>query len=287
MGSVLTGTARGSTPLAALDSKGSPKDCQGKYGVAWHTAPVRRAVPLLLLLLVVGCGGSPMGVELTAAGERIRVDCAGTVGPAVVFVHGIGDRASSASFAGVRSRLAGDRRTCRYDRPGAGDSPPPTRAGRDAADLDQELAAVVTAADPAGKVILVGHSFGSYPVLRYAAAHPERVCGLVTLDGVEPGFGLLRALGAADWDQVPMGEERLDLAAVQDQTARAVRPGLGDLPLLVLERDGAGPEWTAAQRAMAAMSTAGRVVRVPESGHELPTDDPDAVADAIRTVSRA
>lgn len=254
--------------------------------MAWHTAPVRRAVPLLLLVLVAGCGGQPMGVELAAGGERVRVDCTGTVGPAVVFVHGIGDRASSASFAGVRSRLAGDRRTCRYDRPGAGDSPPPSRAGRDGADLDRELAAVVAAADPDGRVILVGHSFGSYPVLRYAAAHPEQVCGVVTLDGVDPGLGLLRALGAAGWDQVPMGEERLDLAAVQDQTATAVRPGLGDLPLLVLERDGAGPEWTAAQRRMAALSTAGRVVLVPESGHELPTDDPDAVADAIRTVAR-
>lgn len=253
--------------------------------VAWHTALVRRAIPLLLLVLVTGCGGGPMGVEMAAAGERVRVDCTGTVGPAVVFVHGMGDRASSASFTGVRSRLAGDRRTCRYDRPGTGDSPPPSRAGRDAGDLDRELAAVVEQADPGGRVILVGHSFGSYPVLLFAATHPGRVCGVVTLDGVDPVMGLLTAFGVADWAAVPGGSEQLDLAAVQDQTAAAVRPGLGDVPLLVLERDAAGPDWVAAQQRLASLSTAGRVVPVPGSGHELPTDAPDDVADAIRTVS--
>jgi pimeloyl-ACP methyl ester carboxylesterase len=242
---------------------------------------VRRAV-LLLSLLVLGCGRQPMGIELAAGGERVRVDCAGTVGPAVVFVHGLGERASAASFTGVRSRLDGDRRTCRYDRPGAGDSPPPTRTGRDAAALDRELAAVVDTADPDRPVVLVGHSFGSYPVLHFAAAHPGRVRAVVTLDGVEPGFGVLRALGDA-----PPGGEQLDLAAVQAQTARAVRAGLGDLPLLALERDVAGPDWVAAQRRLAALSTAGRVVRVPESGHELPTDDPDAVVAAIRAVTAA
>ena len=252
------------------------------------TAPVRRAVPLLLLavaVLVSGCGRQPMGVPVDAAGQQLRVDCAGTVGPAGVVVHGIGARASAASFAGVRSRLDGDRRTCRYDRPGAGDSPAPSRTGRDSADLERELVAVVDRADPTGRVVLVGHSFGSYPVLYYAARHPERVCAVITLDGVEPGFGLLRALGVTDYRQAPMGREGLDLAAVQAQTAAAVRPTLGSMPRLVLVRDAAEPDWAAAQRRLAGLSTAGRVVRVPEAGHELPTDDPDAVADAVRTVS--
>lgn len=226
-----------------------------------------------------------MGVETDAAGQRQRVDCTGSVGPAVVFVHGMGERASAASFTGVRARLGGEWRTCRYDRPGAGDSPVPTRGGRDAGDLDRELGVVVELAGRTGPVVLVGHSFGSYPTLHYAATHPDRVRGLVLLDGVEPGFGLLRAFGVADYGLVPMAGEALDLRAVQAQTAAAIRGGLGDLPLRVLERDGAGADWTAAQRRMAALSTAGVLVRVPDSGHQLPTDAPDAVADAIRQVS--
>ena len=250
------------------------------------TAAVRRAVPLLLLLALAlpGCARSLLGEELDAAGQRVRVDCVGTVGPAVVFVHGMGERASSASFQGVRARLGHERRTCRYDRPGAGDSPPPTRTGRDATDLGRELAAVADRADPDGPVVLVGHSFGSYPVLFFAATRPDRVRGVVVLDGVEPGFGLLRAFEVDSYRQVPMGPEALDLPAVQRQTAAAVRT-LGRLPLLVLERDRAGPDWTRAEQRIAALSSAGRLVVVAGSGHELPTDAPDTVADAIRTVS--
>ncbi len=245
-------------------------------------------VLLALVLVIIACGRDPMGVEVDAAGQRQRVDCAGTAGPAVVLVHGIGDRASSASFNAVMTRLGDDRRRCRFDRPGAGDSPAPSRTGRDAEDLDRELAAVVDRADPAGPVVLVGHSFGSYPVLHFAARHPDRVRAVVTLDGVEPGFGVHRAVGVPAGAPVPMAAEGLDLAAVQRQTAAAAgRPGaLGDLPLVVLERHDAPADWRSAQRRLAALSTAGRLVTVPESGHEIPTDAPDQVISAIRTVSQ-
>ena len=257
--------------------------------MACNTAAVRRTVLALLglVFVIIGCGRDPMGVEVDAAGERQRVDCAGTAGPAVVLVHGLGERASSASFNAVMTRLADDRRRCRFDRPGAGDSPAPSRAGRDAADLDRELAAVVDRADPDAPVVLVGHSFGSYPVLHFAARHPDRVRAVVTLDGVEPGFGVLRALGAADLGQVAMAGEGLDLAAVQRQTAAAAgRPAaLGDLPLVVLERHAAPADWRAAQRRLAALSSAGRLITVAGSGHEIPTDAPDRVIEAIRAVS--
>ena len=257
--------------------------------MACDTSGVRRTVPVLLalILVIVACGRDPVGVEVDAAGQRQRVDCAGTTGPAVVLVHGIGDRASSASFNAVMTRLGDDRRRCRFDRPGAGDSPAPSRTGRDAEDMAWELAAVVDRADPDEPVVLVGHSFGSYPVLHFAARHPGRVRAVVTLDGVEPGLGVHRALGVPEDAPVPMAEEGLDLAAVQRQTVAATgRAGvLGRLPLVVLQRHDAPASWRSAQRRLAALSTAGRLVTVPESGHEIPTDAPDQVISAIRTVS--
>lgn len=251
-------------------------------------AAALRVAGALAVLVLPACGSGGWGELVAAAGEQQRVECAGTALPAVVFVHGLGDEASSASFEKVIDRLDPDQRWCRYDRPGAGDSPAPARPGRDAEDLSRELDAVVAEADGDGPVVLVGASFGSYPVLHYALARPDRVTGFVLLDGVEPGFGLARALGTAELGDVAMAEEELDLGAVQRQTATAVaaRPApFGDLPVLVVARGrDATPDWTAAQRALGELSSAGRVRTVADSGHEIAADAPDAVVEAVASV---
>ena len=203
----------------------------------------------------------------------------------MVVVHGIGEKASSASFNKVIAKLPGDRRVCRFDRPGAGDSPEPRRTPRDAAQLDRELDAVVRQADPGRPVVLVGHSFGGYPVLAYAGRHRERVAGAVLLDAVDPELGLLTALGVPSWSEVAMAGEGLDLAGIQEQTAAAVREAakpLSGLPLTVVRRDrNVTPAWLAAQQRLAALSQRSTLVVATGSGHDIPEDDPGAVVDAI------
>ncbi|MDR7319953.1 MULTISPECIES: alpha/beta fold hydrolase [Catenuloplanes] len=249
---------------------------------------VRRLAGLVLAVAALGaCAGEPSwGTVTEAAGERQRVECRGTTGPALVLVHGIGDRAGSASWDGVLDRLPGDRRVCRYDRPGAGDSPEPRAGDRDGDDLTAELDTVVTEAG--APVVLVGHSFGSYPALIYTAAHRDRVAGLVLVDGVEPRFGLLPALGADSWADVPAAGERLALDRVQTQAGDAVaRPGaFTALPLVVLHRgEKATDAWIAAQQRLAALSTRGTLRVAEGSGHEIPSDAPGAVVDAIGAAS--
>ncbi|GIF16618.1 pimeloyl-ACP methyl ester carboxylesterase [Actinoplanes teichomyceticus] len=243
-----------------------------------------------LAALCGACGSEPAwGSVQDAAGQRQRVLCAGSTGPAVVLVHGIGDKAGSASFAEVLDALPDDRRVCRYDRPGAGDSPAPSRDGRDAGQLDAELDTVVRAADDQHPVVLVGHSFGSYPVLYYTARHRDRVGGVVLADGVDPGLGLLAALGVPSWSDVAMAKERLDLAAVQAQTATAVTEGreaFRDLPLTVIRRDrNATAAWLSAQQHLAGLSTRGQLTVAAGAGHQIPQDEPAAVADAITRLS--
>ncbi|GAA2861270.1 hypothetical protein Acy02nite_57750 [Actinoplanes cyaneus] len=240
----------------------------------------------LLAFLIGGCSSKPeWGSVNTAAGERQRVLCVGTAGPAVVVVHGIGDHAGSSSFSEVLAGLPADRRVCRYDRPGAGDSPEPSRRGRDAAQLAEELDGVVQQADPDRPVLLVGHSFGSYPVLIYTARHRARVSGVILVDGVDPQFGLLEALGASSWTEVPMAAEHLDLPAVQDQTVSAVARGsheFADLPMTVIRREkNVTPAWLDAQKRLAGLSAKSRIVVATGAGHQVPEDNPSVVADAI------
>ncbi len=243
------------------------------------------AVAFLAVLTGACSGGQQWGSVADAAGERQRVLCRGLTGPAVVVVHGIGDRAGSSSFAKALNELPTDRRVCRYDRPGAGASPPPSRPGRDAKQLVRELDSVVREADPDRPVLLVGHSFGSYPVLSYAARHRDRVSGVILVDGVDPQLGLLSALGVPSWAKVPMAAEHLDLPAVQEQTAAAVTgatQAFVDLPLTVIRRDTSTTStWLGAQKRLAGLSPKGRLVVAAESGHQIPDDNPAAVADAI------
>ena len=55
-----------------------------------------------------------------------------------------------------------------------------------------------------GRSVLVGHSWGGNVVLAFAAAHPDRVRGLVLVDG---GFIELSAMPGRTWEQV-----RVDMA---------------------------------------------------------------------------
>jgi pimeloyl-ACP methyl ester carboxylesterase len=147
------------------------------------------------------------------------------------------------------------------------------------------LDSVVREADPDRPVLLVGHSFGSYPVLSYAAQHRDRVSGVILVDGVDPQLGLLTALGVPAWAKVPMAAEGLDLPAVQEQTASAVAGApraFADLPLTVIRRaNSTTPTWLGAQERLAGLSQKGRVVVAADSGHQVPDDNPAAVAGAI------
>ncbi|MFB9891609.1 alpha/beta fold hydrolase [Planobispora takensis] len=243
----------------------------------------------LVSAVLVGAAGCGSGAEaraqvLEAAGVRQSVVCTGTGSPAVVMVHGIGDRASSGDLVPAQELLSQTHRTCRYDRPGTGQSPPPPRAGRTGDDLVAELSAVADLADPSAPVIVVAHSFGSYPALLMADRHPDRVAGLVLADTVDPGFGLLAALGAGSWKEARQGREGLDLEAVERQVGRV--GSLERLPLVVVRRgEGVSQAWLAAQQALAGRSSHSKLLVAEDSGHEVPSDAPEKVREGVEALA--
>ena len=112
-------------------------------------------------------------------GHRLHVVTRGAGTPAVLLEAGIA--ASSVSWTLVQPQIATFARVAAYDRAGLGWSDTASSA-RSFARIRDELDAVRRHVQPAGRVILVGHSFGSLVVRSLAAHHPEYVAGLVLID---------------------------------------------------------------------------------------------------------
>jgi len=113
----------------------------------------------------------------------LYVDCRGdrTTAPTVILESGA--FGTSADWARVLDDLAVGGRVCAYDRAGVGASPPRT-GGESVTAIATELAALLDSLGETGPVILVGHSNGALYIETFAAMWPQRVAGLVYINGV-------------------------------------------------------------------------------------------------------
>jgi pimeloyl-ACP methyl ester carboxylesterase len=227
----------------------------------------------------------------------------------------------------VLPAVAGFTRVCAYDRPGTIGADPlnrsrsrsdPVPQPRAAEDTVADLQALVRAAQVPGPYVLVGHSLGGLLVRLYAATYPDAVDGLVLVDATSEH--VRAALTPEQWavvaanSGVPPPElasspeiERVDFNAWYDAMVRAAAAQpLHPLPLVVLSRgreDDLPPEllaslppgfldalataWQANQAFLAALLPDARQVVVPEAGHYIQLEQPQAVIDAIRQVVMA
>lgn len=113
----------------------------------------------------------------------LHVDCRGQAGASPTVILESGAFGTSADWDLVLDDLAKGGRVCAYDRAGVGDSPP--RAGsEDVISIADELAGLLDALGETRPVILVGHSNGALYAETFAALWPERVAGLVYINGV-------------------------------------------------------------------------------------------------------
>jgi pimeloyl-ACP methyl ester carboxylesterase len=121
-------------------------------------------------------------VPLSAAsvdGVEIQSKSSGS-GPAIVFVHGW--TCDSSSWDGQVSEFAKDHRVVTLDLPGHGRSGSPAD-GKLSMDLFARAVEAVRAEAGADRIVLVGHSMGAPVIRQYAHLFPERVAGLVAVDG--------------------------------------------------------------------------------------------------------
>lgn len=260
-------------------------------------------------------GTSPAAgkTQFVAVGKhRIQATIYGTGEPAVVFEPGFGGCAEH--WQQIAECLAAETTAVTYDRCpyGASSAAADHRTPREiAADLHRVLERLGVT----GKLVLVGHSSGGRCVREYAAAHPDRVAGMVLVDSSVEGqqrelvpfmpwklrlqeklsvpllyvnlrTGMTRAARRS------MIRERRAL----NQQTRDDRPlapgGLGDKPLIVLTRPpddlmprhGGWEAWRSLHQDLAELSRNHRHVVAATPGHYIHLEDPALVTRSIRDV---
>ncbi len=164
------------------------------------------------------------------AGYELEMRCYGEGSPVIIFEAGT-DGSGLEEYAALMRPLAERTMVCTYDRPGYGQSDPPSSERRRTLDdTATNLHDLAEAAGLAPPFVLAGASGGGLLVVNYAGRYPDQVAGVVLLDVPAPNKDLDKEMpGAMGW----RNPEHLDYVAAERQLALHP-PSLGDIPLLVV-----------------------------------------------------
>ncbi len=210
-------------------------------------------------------------------GFHLFLTCVGTGSPPVILDAGGGD--DSRAWGKVHPAVATLTQACAYDRANNGysdsrPSPDQTTALQNAT----ELHTLLGQAGISGPYVLVGHSYAAAVDQVYAGQYPQDMAGLVLVDPIAGFYFGGRSIFYG---------EVVDFDTSRQQVEASQLP---NVPLIVLT-GGSGPYSSAPlldeHRAIAARSPQGRHMVVPNSGHRIHQDQPDAVIATIRGVLEA
>ena len=137
--------------------------------------PVRSGFAFLIAALLLACG--------PAHADGLYAECRGhaSASPTVILESGL--FGGTEDWDWVLDDLARGGRVCTYDRAGLG----PSKAKPGAQDVDSITSGLATLLDGMGEtapIILVGHSNGALYAEGFAARWPQRVAGLLYINGV-------------------------------------------------------------------------------------------------------
>ena len=138
----------------------------------------KAVVARVMALVSVLCAG-----VAHAAAPRLFVDCRGTPSSSPTVILEAGAFGTSADWEFVLGDLAAGGRVCAYDRAGLGRSPGADEP-KDVIARARQLADLLDDRGETKPVILVGHSNGAVYAEAFAKQWPQRVAGLVYVNGV-------------------------------------------------------------------------------------------------------
>ena len=247
----------------------------------------------------------PVG-SFAVEGEReLFIRCVGSGSPVILMEAGGGDESSA--WAGIMPALADHTRVCAYDRAGTGRSDPAPNEPRSAADVQDDVDALLEAAGIPPPYLLVGQSLGGAFTLHHAMRHSDNVAGMVIVDSdwpsSDPSKDPLRvALTEEQWAEVfgdgeqwddEHNTEHIDFENLAAEIEGTVHP-LPGVPIRILsatEAPDCPTEWDCEliieksiefQQQWLQLSPDAVQVLV-EGGHNLHEDNPEAVTAEILT----
>ena len=233
-------------------------------------------------------------------GKTIHIKCMGTGAPTVILTAGLGD----SEWQKVQPQVARVTKVCFWDRYGSGLSSKGT--GREtAADNTADLVAALKASRIKGPYVAVGHSLGAYESLLLKDRAPEAVVGMVLVDPSIPDQG--DRLNKAVNEPPLSGQALLNPLFISSKQVVDPNRNYGAMPIIVLTSTKApelppgtaDPESFRAKFApmdaemhrghaeLAALSSRGVQRLVPDAGHYIQLDQPNAVIGAIKEVISA
>lgn len=237
-----------------------------------------------------------------AEGKTVHIKCMGTGSPTVILTAGWGG--SSADWGEVQPQVARMTSVCAWDRLGSGFSSKST--GRETvAETTADLIAALKATRMEGPFVVVGHSLGAYESLLLKDRAPEAVMGMVLVDPSIPDQ-VARLNKVAP--KPPLADKQmLDPLAISSKLVVDPKRHYGEMPIIVLTSTkvpevppgtpdvvSARAEFAALNAEMhrghaelAALSSRGVQRLVPDSGHYIQSDQPNAVIGAIKEVISA
>jgi pimeloyl-ACP methyl ester carboxylesterase len=154
----------------------------------------------------------PQDIFVSANGLNFHLLDWGGTGEWLIFLHGLASQAHM--FDPVAPQLIDSFRVIAIDQRGHGLSDKPD-SGYDWATVTSDLNAILNALK-IDRAVLAGHSWGGNVAAQYAADHPNRVSGLILIDG-----GFLQIGDLLDWPTVEKFLEPPDLIGMPVDEFRA------------------------------------------------------------------
>ncbi|HSP16145.1 MAG TPA: alpha/beta hydrolase [Thermoanaerobaculia bacterium] len=134
----------------------------------------------LAFFLFVSCAHGSSAPFIDGPQGKLRVDDGGSGrGVPVLFVHGNG--ANRTQWRYQLAHVRSSRRAVAFDLRGMGESEPARNGDYSVPAMVSDVQAVADALH-LKRFVIVGHSYGGAVVAAYAAAHPERLAGVVFAD---------------------------------------------------------------------------------------------------------